>query len=211
MLTQAVFSFKIITMTRFLVLAFQSGTYGNFISQQFLGLAPELFSVKRWHVNQTFITQAGNRYYHNMQPWLGNTFYFAWATCPYPGRLTAEQIAQQVSQDPDYDLLDKEKYNIVFTHEYSATGLAVLKTALPESKILKITYTDNDVNWIAERFVDIFKGINCKTDRPTIITVDQHQQTLLQADRDCNGCIEFPVGQRENTTYIKQLINTQFR
>jgi hypothetical protein len=184
-----------------------------FISQQFLRFAPELFSVKQWHANRALVTQAGNRYYHNMQPWLGNTFYFAWGTCRFPGqmKITAEQIAQQASQDPDYDLLDKEKYNIVLTHEYSATGLAVLKTALPESKILKITYTDNDVNWIAERFVDIFKYIDCKTDQPITITVDRYQQKLLQADRDCNGCIEFPVGQRENTTYIEQLINTQFR
>ena len=146
-----------------------------------------------------------------MNPWLGNTFYFAWATCRSPIRLTAEQIVQHVHKDPDYDLLDKEKYNIVFTHESSKTGLAVLKTALTPSKILKITYTDNDVNWIAERFVDIFKYIDCKTDQPITITVDQHQQTLLQADRDCNGYIEFPVEQRENTTYIEQLINTQFR
>ena len=198
-------------MPRFLLISFQSGTYGNFISQQFLRLAPELFSVKQWHVNRTLITQAGNRYYHNMTPWLGNTFYFTWAPCRFTTGLTAEQIAQHVHQDPDYDLLDKEKYNIVFTHEYSTTGLDVLKTVLTPSKILKITYTDNDVNRIAERFVDIFKYIDCKTDQPITITVDQHRQKLLQADRNCNGYIEFPMEQRENTTYIEQLINTQFR
>jgi hypothetical protein len=197
-------------MPRFLVISYKAGTYGNFISQQFLRLAPELFSVKQLYDNQTLVTQSGNRYYHNMKPWLGNTFYFSWATCRWPDQMTAEQIAQQVSQDPDYDLLDKEKYNIVFTHGCSTTGLTNLKTALPESTILKITYTNDDVDWIADRFVDIVKYIDYETDQP-IITVDQHRQTLLKADRNCNGCIEFPIGQRENTTYIEQLINTQFR
>jgi hypothetical protein len=43
------------------------------------------------------------------------------------------------------------------------------------------------------------------------MTVEQHRHHLLTVDQDCLGCIEFPVGQRENTTYIEQLIKTHFQ
>lgn len=198
-------------MTRFLVIAFQSGTYGNFISQQFLSLAPDLFSVKRQPFGAPPVTPSGNRYYHNMQPWLGNTLYFAWASYRYLNNVSAEQLWTQIQQDPDYPLLDDKKYNIVLTHECSVSGLSVLNKVLPNSKILKITYDFEDIDWIAKRFVDIIKYIDCKTDKPIEMSVEQHQQFLLEADQNCNGCIEFPVKHRENIVYIKQLIDTHFR
>jgi hypothetical protein len=197
-------------MIRFLIVSFQSGTYGNFISQQFLKLAPDQFSVKNWYPKKLFITQNNNRYYHNMQPWLGNTFYFYWAPCRHLEHHTVEEIADLVQKDTDYPNLDKQKYNIVFTHEHNLNYLEKLKQALPNSKILKITYNNSDVKWISERFVDIFKDIDCKTNVAPVITIEEHQKHLLSADLNCNGCIEFPVNQRENTEFITKLIKNYF-
>jgi hypothetical protein len=195
-------------MTRFLIVSFQSGTYGNFISQQFLKLAPDQFSVKTWYPEQVFVTQNGNQYYHNIKPWLGNTFYFYLATFSHLKHHTVNEIATLVQKDLDYPFLDKKKYNIVFTHEHDLNYLEKLRQALSNSKILKITYNNSDVKWISDRFVDINKDINCETN--VALTTEEHQKHLLSADLNCNGCIEFPVHQRENTEFITKLIKNYF-
>ena len=154
------------TVFRFLVISFQSGTYGNYVSQQLVTQSPEFFCLSAFYKDSVLETKNGNRYFHNSRPFLADLFYFG--VCVYPFLSTdplsqsmIDEIRSAIKNSHTYSLLSNSKYNIVLTHMYQDGALENLKTILgPDTKIIRIMYESKSINEIANRFYDINSELN---------------------------------------------------
>jgi hypothetical protein len=147
-------------MPPILILGYVAGTYGNYVSQQLHTLSPHKFRLKHIHTDVEYnITDTGEKFYHNSEPWLGNSFYID--ACPFqnPTVWNIQQARAILSQDPDWNNLNTDSLNIVFTHWYKDADLLHLQQIL-NCRVAKIVYQEPSCQRIAERFVKIISYIN---------------------------------------------------
>ena len=173
-------------MPPILILSYVSGTYGNYVSQQLTELEPNKFGLKWINYNRRPVTDTGEIFYHNSSPWLGSTFYID--QCPFqnPGPWDIEHARQVVSRDPDWNNLDPDRLNIVFTHWYQDQDLKLLQEIL-QCRVAKIVYEPQSCRRIAERFVKIIEYIN-NYQRPCNFDI-----YLNWVEQNANNPTEFPT------------------
>lgn len=196
---------------KFLVISFQSGTYGNYVSQQLVTQSPDDFCLSAFNEHRVLLTKNGTRYFHNSTPFLADVFYFGPSKYPF---LSDEPLSQSaidkiqlaVTNSSTYESLSNNKYNIVLTHMYQNGALANLKTVLgKETKILRIMYRPESINEIANRFYDI--NFELDHEAKNNFTVEHAIKNLQKVVGESPDYIPLYYEHIFDTGYIKTIID----
>lgn len=120
------------------LISFASGSMGAKLGYFLFKKYPEIFSI------YDYWNGLPGKTYHIYNPHLA----FLWHN---------PEVPYSITNTKEYKKLNKTKWNIVLTHNYTANDLQIIKNLIPddELKIIKIVYQKNEIEEIVKRFYEV--------------------------------------------------------
>lgn len=195
---------------KILIIAFQSGTHGNLLAKSLVRLNPASFCLKENYKNNSMKTDNGTVFYHSLKGWFDHLFYIGTGPDVFLGTepLSSERIhniQEKIKSSDEYTRADPHKYHIVLTHMYQDDELKNLNAVFEnQAKILKIIYKKETIDFIANRFFDIYHYM---ATGPAIPMVDIiNSLTKNQTNTSIYTTVEFE--KISNDDYLSQVIGS---